>query len=118
MFTPQAHVKEIKLFTSLPTERVWITGDPNRISLILSNFLSNAIKFTSEGYIKAEVMLHPSPSTSEHETELHLRVEDTGIGMTDEEIKKLFVPFTQTAAHSGGTGLGLTISEVSMSLHW
>ena len=82
-------------------------GDPLRLSQILVNLLSNAVKFTEHGKIVLRV-------TREGER-LLFRVEDSGIGMTEIQLLRLFAPFEQadgtTTRRFGGTGLGLTISK-------
>lgn len=89
-----------------------IQSDPTRIKQILINLVGNAIKFTKEGTILFLVSFH------EEDTEgpfLNFIVMDSGIGMTAEQLDRLFVPFTQadasTARKFGGTGLGLAISK-------
>ena len=96
-----------------------VLGDPGRCRQILTNLLTNSIKFTSEGYVKLSVKV--KEETNEGVTVL-FTVEDTGIGIEEEVRKKLFKPFSQadssTARRFGGTGLGLTISKnVSNTLH-
>ncbi len=92
-------------------------GDPTRFQQILINLLTNAIKFTELGYIQVKVMsLNDNKNTLNPETsELEISIEDTGIGMTEEQIKSLFTPFTQASSSTtreyGGTGLGLTICK-------
>jgi PAS domain S-box-containing protein len=85
----------------------WFKGDALRIAQVLINLLSNAVKFTEKG----EINLNISRETGQ----LVFRVRDTGIGMSGEQVAKLFAPFEQ-ADHSitrrfGGTGLGLAISK-------
>lgn len=89
-----------------------VMGDPGRVRQIITNLLTNSIKFTSEGKVKFSVL-------KERETadtfEVKFVVEDTGIGIEEEVRKRLFKPFSQadssTARRFGGTGLGLTISK-------
>ncbi|KAM3086085.1 hypothetical protein ACMFMG_000222 [Clarireedia jacksonii] len=89
-----------------------VMGDPGRIRQIITNLLTNSIKFTSEGWVKFSVL-------KEGETQdtigVKFIVEDTGIGIEEEVRKRLFKPFSQadssTARRFGGTGLGLTISK-------
>jgi signal transduction histidine kinase len=89
-----------------------VMGDPGRVRQIITNLLTNSIKFTSEGYVKFSVL-------KERETadifEVKFVVEDTGIGIEEDVRKRLFKPFSQadssTARRFGGTGLGLTISK-------
>ena len=85
----------------------WVMGDPLRSRQILVNLLGNAIKFTGQGEIRLAV--HPENG------QIHFTVIDTGIGMNNEEMTRLFKAFEQAdgtaARHFGGTGLGLTISN-------
>ncbi|MEM1276374.1 MAG: ATP-binding protein [Pseudomonadota bacterium] len=82
-------------------------GDPQRILQILHNLVGNAIKFTLKG--KVEISL------SEDEAGLVILVSDTGIGMTDEQLKRIFDGFSQAdtsiARRFGGTGLGMSITQ-------
>jgi signal transduction histidine kinase len=94
-----------------------VLGDPGRIRQVLSNLLTNALKFTERGSIKITVKgkkLEPLES-GEERIETHFIVEDTGIGIEKKVLDKLFRPFRQgdssTARLYGGTGLGLTISR-------
>lgn len=87
-----------------------IIADESRIKQVLINLVGNAIKFTETGEIKLEVNAN---MIDESLQELHFAVSDTGIGISDENIQSLFIPFTQidstaTRKHSG-TGLGLSI---------
>ena len=89
-----------------------VMGDPGRVRQILTNLLTNSIKFTSEGYVKLTVAIKKATSAS---IEILFTVEDTGIGIEQEVQKRLFKPFSQadssTARKFGGTGLGLIISK-------
>ncbi len=84
-----------------------LLGDPLRLRQILLNLLSNAIKFTEAGQVDLEV--------GRDGEQLLIRVTDTGIGITDSQIGKIFSPFEQgdnsTTRKFGGTGLGLAITE-------
>jgi signal transduction histidine kinase/HPt (histidine-containing phosphotransfer) domain-containing protein len=87
-----------------------LIGDPLRIEQILLNLLNNAIKFTDSGHIVVRITLE---SCDEQRARLLLEVEDSGIGMSDDEIAHIYQPFVQadpsiTRKH-GGTGLGLAI---------
>jgi len=86
--------------------------DPTRLRQILTNLVGNAIKFTESGSVCIEAAFHATSSTL---GELHLHVSDTGIGMSDEQLGRLFTPFqqadTSTTRRFGGTGLGLSISK-------
>jgi len=87
-------------------------GDSVRIGQVLTNVLSNAIKFTKNG----EINLSVSEIVGNHkESTIRISVQDTGIGISKENQKKIFEKFTQAESHItrefGGTGLGLTISR-------
>jgi CheY-like chemotaxis protein len=89
-----------------------IIGDPVRLYQVLMNLLANAVKFTNTGTVKFSSTIKKS---DENTTTLYFEVKDTGIGMTPEQIKKIFDPFTQadssTTRDYGGTGLGLAIAQ-------
>ena len=89
-----------------------VMGDPGRVRQILTNLLTNSIKFTSEGYVKLTVAIRKETGDT---IEILFTVEDTGIGIEKEVQNRLFKPFSQadssTARKFGGTGLGLTISK-------
>ncbi|MCK5374805.1 MAG: hypothetical protein KAJ40_05930, partial [Alphaproteobacteria bacterium] len=87
-----------------------IIGDPARLQQILNNLISNGIKFTEDGYVRLDVT---SGRNKDNQTELHIYVEDTGIGIPKDKREIIFQKFTQanvsTARKYGGTGLGLSI---------
>jgi signal transduction histidine kinase/CheY-like chemotaxis protein len=89
-----------------------VVGDVTRIRQILANLLSNAVKFTDAGEVLVEVDARRLDS-GEHE--LHFSVRDTGIGIPDDRLDRLFLSFSQvdesTTRRFGGTGLGLAISK-------
>jgi CheY-like chemotaxis protein len=89
-----------------------IQSDPTRLKQILLNFVSNAIKFTATGRVRIVVRCDPPNSRAPR---LTIDVCDTGVGMTEKEIAKLFATFTQADASTtrrfGGSGLGLVISK-------
>jgi hypothetical protein len=89
-----------------------VMGDPGRLRQIVTNLISNSIKFTSEGCVKFSVQ---KERETEDSLEVKFIVEDTGIGIDEEGQKHLFQPFSQadasTARRFGGTGLGLTICK-------
>jgi PAS domain S-box-containing protein len=89
---------------------VRVVGDPGRLRQVLSNLVSNAVKFTERGLVMIEVRSQP---LGNGRCQLNLVVRDTGIGIPDGTLAKLFAPFTQadssTARRFGGTGLGLTL---------
>ncbi|KAI4925975.1 uncharacterized protein J4E92_006712 [Alternaria infectoria] len=89
-----------------------VMGDPGRLRQILTNVLTNSIKFTSVGTVRLAVSISQE---SKDMVTVNFNVEDTGIGIEEEVRKRLFQPFSQadssTARRFGGTGLGLTISK-------
>jgi signal transduction histidine kinase/CheY-like chemotaxis protein len=103
--------KNIKLSTKIhPGVENEIIADESRIKQVLINLLGNAIKFTESGSIKLEVSTNLIDDSLQ---ELNFNVSDTGMGISEEDLNNLFIPFTQidssaTRKHSG-TGLGLSI---------
>ena len=89
-----------------------VLGDPGRVRQILTNLLTNSIKFTSKGYVKIAIRCEEE---SRESIKIFFTVKDTGIGIDKEVQKRLFQPFSQadssTARKFGGTGLGLTICK-------
>ena len=90
----------------------YVVGDELRISQVIINFLSNAVKFTSKGEITVtfrQMMLHDGVA------DMMIRVHDTGIGMDPKFINRIFRPFEQesvdTSRKYGGTGLGMAITD-------
>ncbi|RYP06163.1 hypothetical protein DL765_009609 [Monosporascus sp. GIB2] len=99
------------------TNGLVVLGDPGRVRQIITNLLTNSIKFTTNGHVNFSVWKEKET----HDTiEVKFVVEDTGIGIEDDVLKRLFQPFSQgdasTARKFGGTGLGLTISKNLLDL--
>lgn len=90
----------------------FIMGDPTRLCQILINLLNNAVKFTEEGEVTVSVS---STNLEGGGYEIHFAVKDTGIGIPEDKMSRLFQSFSQidasTARKYGGTGLGLAISK-------
>lgn len=90
-----------------PGMPLWVEGDRLRIEQILINLLSNAIKFTERGRIVVALSCHGGQT--------HFKISDSGIGLSGEQMQRLFQPFEQADASTtrkyGGTGLGLVISR-------
>jgi CheY-like chemotaxis protein len=88
----------------------WLLGDPLRLKQILSNLVSNGLKFTNEGSVSVSLRVG---ETHDHRVEILGSVTDTGIGIPEEVQGRLFAAFEQGAANTsrrfGGTGLGLSI---------
>ncbi len=118
LLQPSARDKGIKLLVDfdlfLPTRYV---GDPGRMRQILTNLLGNAVKFTSEGHVLARVVGLELPDSR---FDLHVTVEDTGIGISPDYIDHIFGEFNQVEEQSNrkfeGTGLGLAITRQLVEL--
>ena len=99
------------LFRSAPDVPRFLVGDPLRLNQVLINLGSNAVKFTEKGEVLVSVELLDKQNGH---VLLQFKVRDTGIGMTAEQVGRLFQAFSQadtsTTRKYGGTGLGLTIS--------
>jgi len=110
---PLARGKQLKVEKSVPLELPRVVADRTKVKQILLNLLSNAIKFTAQGRIVVGVVAEPEV--------LHLSVADSGIGIREEDLARLFEPFQQldnpVARGAGGTGLGLAISKKFVELH-
>ncbi|MEI7849968.1 MAG: response regulator, partial [Chloroflexota bacterium] len=89
-----------------------LTGDPSRLGQVLLNIVGNAIKFTNKGVVLVKTSLR---GRNAGRVTLEFSVRDTGIGMSEETLARLFQPFTQadnsTSRNYGGSGLGLSISQ-------
>jgi len=93
-----------------------LIGDPNRIRQVLTNLVSNAIKFTAAGSVQIQISMAQAPAGAPADRAIILaRVQDTGIGIPADRLDRLFKSFSQvdtsTTRKFGGTGLGLAISK-------
>jgi len=111
--SPKAQEKGLTMFCyAEPSVGRLLLGDPTRLRQILLNLLSNAVKFTNNGMVK---LLSAISAKTEKTITMHFEVKDSGVGMTEDQLSRVFQPFTQadesTTRKYGGTGLGLTISK-------
>jgi PAS domain S-box-containing protein len=114
LFEEKASQKNLMLHFNLQKEDIGIIfGDQLRLTQVLTNLLSNAIKFTNSGDITLTIELLKNSNSGK--ATLSFSIEDSGIGMSQEQLNKLFKPFSQadssTTRKYGGTGLGLVISK-------
>ncbi len=96
----------------------YISADEGKLRQVLINLIGNGVKFTDIGGIIVRAKVEKAPENSEYQL-LQLEVEDTGPGIAEEELHKLFVPFEQTTAGhqiKKGTGLGLAITQKFINL--
>jgi len=110
---PKAVEKGIMLhFYAEPSVGKRLLGDPTRLRQVFVNLLSNAIKFTHTGMVK---LLSEINEMRDDKATIYFEIKDSGIGMTPEQIARVFDPFSQaetgTTRKYGGTGLGLSISK-------
>ncbi|WP_395791791.1 ATP-binding protein [Aquimonas sp.] len=113
---PLAEGKGLRLLASVSADAAMqIEADPLRLQQILLNLLGNAIKFTASGEVRLRISALTSAGDTTH-PQFCFEVEDTGAGMTEQVLQRLFQPFMQadgarTAQQHGGSGLGLMISR-------
>ena len=112
IFIQRCNKQNIVLQTDIEPMRSTVVGDALRLKQIIINLLGNAVKFTEPG---GTVCLIAKGIESEGALLLSVHVSDTGIGMSQEQMSRLFTAFEQTdssiSAHYGGTGLGLALSQ-------
>jgi signal transduction histidine kinase/ActR/RegA family two-component response regulator len=116
LWSQSASAKSVRLVLDVdPATPQWVRGDPTRLGQVMTNLVSNALKFTREG----EVRITVRPDAAAPDT-IALAVADTGVGMTPAQQAKLFQTFPQadisTTREYGGTGLGLAICKQLVEL--
>jgi len=118
-FTPLAKAKGVGLRLEHALEHPCYVGDPHRLSQVLNNLVSNALKFTRQGSVKIAVSARMQ-LTNQDLYRLAISVSDTGMGIQPEQQARLFDSFHQASAsvsrHHGGSGLGLFISKQLVEL--
>ena len=113
LIIPKAEEKGLSLYCyAEPSLGKALLGDPVRLRQALINILSNAVKFTKTGTIK---LLASIVSMDDNNATIHFEVKDSGIGMSPEQVERIFQPFMQAddsiTRKFGGTGLGLSITK-------
>lgn len=119
MHVARANAKGLELLVHLEESvPAFVSGDETRLSQMLINLVSNALKFTSQGCVEISVK---ELSRADSLSRLQFRVSDTGIGITPDKLDKIFERFTQaeesTTRVYGGTGLGLNIVKSLVEIH-
>lgn len=108
LVTPLAAEKRLAFHTELPTKDLVLESDPLRLKQALVNLLGNAVRFTDRGEVILRVREEPGGV-------LAFEVRDTGIGITEEDLERIFEPFWQVEQRAtrrvGGAGLGLTVAR-------
>ena len=118
LFTTPANSKGLEMALSVDESvPMFLNGDPGRLRQVLSNLIANAVKFTEKGVVVVQISCRQA---GDDQAQLHFSIRDTGIGISSEEQKRLFLPFSQadesTTRKFGGTGLGLVISKKLVEL--
>ncbi|MCL4867368.1 MAG: cell wall metabolism sensor histidine kinase WalK [Anaerolineae bacterium] len=111
-FTPQATRGQISLVLDLPRGLPQVLADPDRIQQVVRNLIHNALKFTPPG---GQITLSATP----HANEVRISVQDTGLGISPQDIPRIFERFYKSdrSRQSGGTGLGLAIARHMIQAH-
>ncbi|HYP48918.1 MAG TPA: PAS domain S-box protein, partial [Thermoleophilaceae bacterium] len=118
MLATQAHLKGLEMTVLVESDvPEAVVGDRGRLRQVLTNIVSNAVKFTEQGSVDVTVGVERH---SERSSRLRFEVTDTGIGIAEAEVERLFESFSQadssTTRRYGGTGLGLAISRKLVGL--
>ncbi len=113
MQAPQAHDKGLELIAHLPeTENLSIIGDPTRFRQVISNIISNAVKFTENGSVEVHLTCK---QLNKKQSLFTINIIDTGIGIPHQQLEQLFKAFMQAdtsiTRRFGGSGLGLVIAK-------
>ena len=109
-YEPIAEMKNVEIESSFNGDDTVVMGDRKRILQIAGNILSNAIKFTKKGTVKVDIAYEANTIT--------MRIHDTGTGMSEEQVKRIFAPFSRldNADTQEGFGLGLSIAKALVEL--
>lgn len=120
LLAPRAHDKGLELsFEAAPGAPDRVLADPLRLRQVLTNLVANAVKFTEHGEVHVDLACAPWPGEPQA-VELTFAVRDTGVGIAEQDVPRLFQAFTQgeagLARRYGGTGLGLAITRQLVEL--
>jgi len=118
LLAPSARMRDVSFAIDLdPALPAGVDGDRQRLTQVLLNLGTNAVKFTDHGEVRLTLRAQPAPAGM---TRICFSLQDTGIGMDEEALARLFTPFTQFADsqhhRGGGTGLGLVIARKLVGL--
>lgn len=110
-FEPVFEDKGLKLYLSLPEQKIYIEADKNLLQRLLSNLMENALKFTTRGFV--------SVSLERKENQLLLQIADSGCGIAEHDLQFIFRRFYRSDAsrHLQGNGLGLALVEAIVKAH-
>ncbi|MEG4346383.1 ATP-binding protein [Microcoleus sp. A003_D6] len=118
---PLVGKKKLQLINSVAPELPPIAADENRLEQILYNLIGNAIKFTESGTVEISAELVTGHEQSPPNSQLSINVSDTGVGIPEDKLERIFESFEQadgsTAREFGGTGLGLAVAKQLVELH-
>jgi signal transduction histidine kinase len=109
---PAAEKKQVEVHLDMCDDSLQLRADPSRLAQVIDNLLSNGVKFTPEG---GDVFV----TVRTHDEAAQLDVRDTGVGIPEDEAKRLFERFfrASTAQNIQGTGLGLSITKEIVEAH-
>ncbi|MEO1233649.1 MAG: ATP-binding protein [Myxococcota bacterium] len=114
----EAEAKGVSFDVEIPEDAVHVRGDPERLAQVLRNLVDNAVKFTERGQVRVQARMRVREGGGTVSLEITIR--DTGCGLSEDELERIFVAFTQvdgsfTRLH-GGAGLGLSLSRALLQL--
>jgi len=108
-----ADMKSVQIVNQIPDDFLPVIADENRVIQVVFNLLHNAVKFTNDGMISVQARVENGKA--------YITIADTGIGMDEDLLERLFLPYEQASASEtmveGGFGLGLSISKQLIELH-
>jgi PAS domain S-box-containing protein len=112
---PEAEQKNLRLLCDTPTHEVIAQVDPEQFTQVVINLLSNAINYTREGSVT--LRLHVTDGDNGSGPYALIDIEDTGVGISEEDMRNIFQPFYRVTSDVQGTGLGLSIAKEIVVQH-